>query len=196
MPSREIKGLDLELYRKQIRLEDKDYTDFHSANGMMFGSLISSGFDWGRDEWDSYTIKDEFIGPIRERVNEKIERRYFFRDIGVTPAAKFRMMLVSRINDAMAELGPVYNVIASGIDISVASEDKFKERNTFSEYPQAVVDPTDNIYLTSANEKANQRTQYLGTLQVFRNAREFIEPDAKLLEAINRCFSNYYSFNF
>lgn len=194
--SEDILQFDTQRYADQMSLEDKNYVDWHSKNTIAFGSLIDDGWDWGRDDWTCYSVKPEYLEVIRDRINEKIEDEYFFREIGVLPVGKFKKILKRTINEAMAKQGPIYNEIAEGLELTMVRSDKFKERTIHSDYPQAQLSPSSKDYASNADEKANERTLKGGPVSaILMYSDGFNEPDAEVVKAVSKCFSNLLSFN-
>lgn len=190
-----IKPFNVGNYRDQLSGADKNYVDWHSKHTILFGSLIDDGWDWGRNDWTSYSMKAENLELIRDRINEKIEDRYMFRELGVLPPARFKKHLKSQMNKIMDQQGPIYDRIIEGLDLFSITEEEV-ERTVLSEYPQAQLRTQDNDYASSAIENAKniEKRQYqLDAIEKYN--KSFIEPDEAVLENIGICFSRYISFS-
>ena len=187
---------NLDNYRSQINLEDKEYTDWHSKNTIVFGSLLDDGWDWGRNDWTSYSMSEENLALIRPRINEKIEDRYYFRELGVLPPGKFKRFLKRNITEIMSQLGPVYETSIKGIDLLESSED-MKARIIRSEYPQGLLQTEQQDYGSSADENAFNKTTTKNQLEgIIMYSDSFSEPDKLVLEYVDKCFSSLLEFNF
>lgn len=196
-----IKKLNVDLYNELVGLEKKTFTDWHSKNTIIFGSLIEDGFDWGKDkwQWSSYVIETDSpaYNMIRERINRKIEERYFFDEIGVTVPAQFRMYLKSRIEQSMAKNAGTYDELLKGLDLREAGSAKTVSRVVNSDYPQAQLDSSNNDYAKDATESSTETINKGGQLNsILQYSSLFNEPDEDLLRNIRVCFSNILGFNF
>ena len=192
-----ISSLNTENYESNLRLEDKDFIDFHSKNTIIFGSLIEDGWDWGRNEWSSYSVKPENIEVLRERINRKIEDRFFYREIGVLPPGRFKRNLRRKIEESIDQLGPLYNAIMDDVDVFSSGSKSLKERVVLSEFPQQQIMTGNSDYASNAQDhNLEERTtgNFIETFIKFQ--QDFKEPDTLLLKKVEVCFSNLLSFNY
>lgn len=188
---------DKERYRDQIDLKDKSYVDHHSSNTITFGSLLDSGWDWGRNDWSCYSMSKETLEIIRPRINSKIEDEYFFRELGTLPPGKFKMLLKRTINEAVAKWGPVYETIADGIDLTTVAQEDFRKRSEHSDFPQSALNHETEEYGTYSDAEQYSKVNKKGPLEAIADYdRAFQEPDAAVVASLNTCFSNFLSFNF
>jgi hypothetical protein len=188
---------DIERYKSQMALEDKDYTDWHSKNTLIFGSLLDDDYDWGKDKWTCYNLSDEALAIVRPRINQKIEDRYRYRELGVLPIRRFSDNLIRNISDVMATQGYIYEEIFKGLNITNNGTTLVKERDIHSNFPQSQLAPTTEDYATSSTEKGQETTisgNQIKAIDAFNKA--FNEPDAVVLDYISVCFSNFYSFDY
>jgi hypothetical protein len=188
---------NIENYKSQMALEDKDYTDWHSKNTLIFASLLDDEYDWGQDEWTCYLLTEDELAIIRPRINKKIEDEFRYRELGSLPIRRFRDNLVRNINHAMAAQAPLYKETIKGIDITNNGTVLVKERDVHSNFPQSQLAPTTEDYATSSIEKGQETTNsgnQIKAIDAFNKA--FNEPDAAVLDYISVCFSNYYSFDY
>lgn len=188
---------DMDRFRDQMALADKTETDWHSKNTIIFGSLLDDDYDWGKNDWKCYTLSDAALAIVRPRINQKIEDRYRYRELGVLPIRRFKDNLVRNINDAMAAQGYLYEEIYKGLDITNNGSSLVKERDIHSNFPQSQLAPTTQDYATSSVEKGQETINsgnQIKAIEAFYKA--FNEPDAAVLDYINVCFSNYISFDY
>lgn len=193
-----IQKLNVDNYRDQVILQkDKDYTDFHSKNTIVFGSLIEDGWDWGRNDWKAYNVSPEAMALVRPRINEKIEDRYFTRELGQLPVSAFKRNLKSRLQDAIAQYGWVYEEAFKGLDFSATEIERFKQRETRSDYPQSLLQVDNKDYLTWGEDEEYEKTLSKSSLPLLMQFySSMTEPDAKIIEAVEICFSQLLSRNF
>lgn len=188
-----ILRLDVDDYYDQVS-GDRSWSDIHSKHTIMFESLLQDGFDWGRDDWNSYSIKPEYLEIIRPRINSKIEDRYRFRELGVLPPGRWKMNLKTILNKAADKQGVIYNRILDGLDLFSSTEDTV-ERTVLSEYPQAQLRSKDKDYASSAVENAKSFEKVRNQLDALEQYnRSFVEPDEAILQELEVCFSRYISF--
>lgn len=189
---------DMNRYHEQMTLADKDYTDWHSKNTIIWGALLEDPFyDWGRDEWTCYLLTDEELAVIRPRLNKKIEDRYRYRELGVLPPRRFMDNLVRNINDAMATHGLVYKELIKGLDITNNGSELVKQRDVNSNFPQSQLSPTAQDYASSSVERGKETTNSGNQIKAIETfGKVFNEPDAAVLDWISVCFSNYISSNY
>lgn len=193
----DILKFNLENYKDQIDLKDKDYVDFHSKGTIVFGSLIEDGWDWGRNDWQAYNVSPEAMAILRPRINEKIEDRYFYRELGILPPAHFKRNLKSRLQDSVSAYGYLYEEVFKGLDFTSGDIEKLKQRETKSDYPQALLQTEAKDYLTSAEEEQYEKVITRNNLHLFMEFNEkTAEPDAKIIADLEICFSQIFSFNF
>lgn len=172
-----------------IKSEQK-WRDFHAVSTIHFGNLIDSGWDWGRNEWPAFN--DE----VRERVNKKIEDRYFFREICEVPPARFKLFLLRKLR----EIAPKYNIIYKVIDderLDILETGQYydKGRNVFSEYPQSQIQG-ESDYATNADDKElkGKRTGSITDLLVdFEN--RYNDTDVLLINHLEVCFLSMTTLN-
>lgn len=193
----EIKKFNIESFNDQvIKQKDKDYTDWHSKNTIIFGSLIEDGWDWGGNDWKAYNVSPEAMALVRPRINEKIEDRFFYRELGRLPISAFKRGLKSRIQDAVSKYGWVYEEAFKGLDFSAGEIEKLKQRETRSDYPQSLLQVEEKDYLTWGEDQQYEKIITKNNLPLLMEFyRTMAEPDAKILEDIEICFSQLLSFN-
>jgi hypothetical protein len=181
---------NMQRYYDQMELKDVTAHDWTSNNTIAFGYLLENGFtDWG-DEWTCYTMSEATLEKVRPRINRKIQDEYYFWDIGVELPGRVSHYLVREINKVMDSLGPLYEEISGGFDLNTRGTTTTKERDVDSKYPQAQLQAEEKDYASSATEKATELTIGRGQLDIFEEFGNFEEPDAKVLKAVRKCFSN------
>ena len=194
----DIKKMNIQDFKDHvIEQKDKDWVDFHSKGTIVLGSLIVDGFDWGRNDWTAYNISDEAMAVLRPRLNQKIEDRFFYREIGILPPAAFKRNLRSRLNDAVARQGFLYQSVFDGLDITLSEREELKRREVHSDYPAAQLAPKQMDYASYADEEQYEKTKRIGNIPLLLEfSNSTLEPDAQILEELEICFSQILSFNF
>ena len=191
-----IKRFNKQNFIDQTNLEDKDYVDWHSLHTIKFGSLIDDGWDWGRNDWTTYSMKPENLVLIRERINSKIEDRFYFKELGILPPGRFKINLRSHLNSAIDYYGHIYDGFIDELNLFETKE-KLVERHVVSDYPQSQLNTEVKDYASSAVERAHDIVKTrnpMEILSVFN--RDFVEPDEAILKRIEVCFSQLITPNF
>jgi hypothetical protein len=167
--------------------EGSTWTDWHALVTIQFGELIESGFDWGKND---YFKNSAFTEANRTRLNQKIEDRFYFREICSTPA-QFKFFLRRRLNEILPKYNELYKLIDSG-DFKVLRQmtknEKF--RNVFSEYPQTQLNGDAN-YATNATDNASGSTTDGSPIEMILNYHQYYDDvDVMILNdpTINNCF--------
>ena len=156
----------------------------------VFGELLQTGWDWGRNTWTSTTMAPEVLAIVRPRLNKKIERRYMLRELSIEMPGRWKLLFNARLEDLVDLYGPQYNEIAKGLDLSGISESKSRSVN--SEYPQAQLQPVTQDYASDANETGSEAVSSASTLEAFRLYESFFKhPDEKIVEALDDMFSHF-----
>ena len=131
-------------------------TSPHGHHTLVFGELLETGYDWGRDEWESYTVDEETLKWLRPRINEKIERKFWFREIGIDPIKRWQSLFIYTINETLDELGPLYKLIKNGLDLLDTGINESKEITVNSDFPQARLKMTQEDYASNSLEHSKQ----------------------------------------
>lgn len=197
--SENITGFDPEAYHDFLNLESVEWHDFHAKNTIVFGELILDGWDWGKDEWESYSLSSEAEAIVRPRINKKIEERFFDREIGSTPVSRFKRRLLFNLNNVMSDQGFIYSKMFSdsSIDLFEVQHTLTKEQDIFSEFPQAQLMTDVEDYATHGSFKSVDSITNGDILdKIEKLNKDFQEPDKKVLDYIDKCFSRILSRNF
>lgn len=178
-----------------------EYTAPHGVNTLVFGELIETGYDWGRDEWESYTLDEKTTAWLRPRINEKIERRFWYREIGASPVKRWQSLFIYNINEALDELGPIYRLLrmaeeseAGGLDLLDTGLGEEKGTTVASEFPQARLKMTQEDYASNSVEVIRQNVAAISQLDaIYKYNQQYTELDKRLLDSISRCFSSLHT---
>lgn len=189
-----ILKLNVDNYKKQISLEDREWADWHSMNTIVFASLLESGWDWGRNNWKAWNVSDEAMALLRPRLNQKIEDRYYFYELGRIPPAAFAKSLKSKLTAAVEKHGFLYQQAFDGINFNLEEKEVLKRREVNSDYPQALLMPEQEDYLKDAQEEAYEKIFSRAALNGIMDFMERVqEPDELVLKEISTCFSAIFS---
>lgn len=143
------------------------FDDFHSVVTIQFGELIEAGFDWGKKDYCP-----DLSNKHRERLNQKIEDRYYYREICEVPPGKFKLFLKRKLNEIVPKYKLIYDQLDAGNGEILRKETyNGKERRVFSEFPQAQLKGT-NDYATNANDTADGHTLNGAPIEMFVDLHE------------------------
>lgn len=161
--------------------------EYHDAISISLGELLESGeLDWNNPSWQW----DKYDDVQYARVCEKINNRYYSRNIGVLPASRWKRELLRKINETMPKLKPLYAALEKNSDIIMSDSDTYgKTRSVFSDLPATQIqdnadyasNATDNQFETIVNGPYLNKAAQI--------AHEYDDIDVILLDAIQSCFS-------
>lgn len=173
--------------------ETTEWHDFHAKTTIQFGELIESGFDWGANDY----YKDKsFTETNRNRLNQKIVNRYYFREICAVPPGIFKHFLMRKLNEIMPKYNELYKLINSK-DFHVLREEtnNSKYRHVFSEYPQTQL-KGDSDYATNAQDNASGSTRDGAPIDMMIDYQErYNDVDVMILNELEVCFLSMMTSN-
>ena len=170
---------------------ESQFTDWHGVVTIPFGELIESGFDWGKDDYCT-----TFTGTNRERLNRKIEQRFYYREICAVPPGKFKHFLVRKLDEVLPKYLRIYEEIDNG-NFKILRDETYngKSRNVFSEYPQSQLMGNAD-YATNANDSADGHTRDGSpTDKIVDYAERYKDVDSLILDELDVCFLSLLSLN-
>lgn len=170
---------------------ESQFSDWHATTTIQFGELIESGFDWGKNEY-----YHEFKGERREILNNKIEDRFYWREICVVPPGKFKHFLVRKLNEIMPKYKMLYDLVDSG-DMRVLRKEtsNSKSRNVYSEYPQSQLQGSAD-YATNANDNASGSTNDGAPIDMAVDFQQrYNDIDVMVLDELDVCFLSLMTLN-
>lgn len=171
-------------------------------------------FEWpdvGTDDrFDSYTItlgewyEEGFYNPSDKDLwgfeaydDEQYERwckkfldRYYFREVGVLPAYRWRLAYLRKLNEIMPKYIPLYARIAEGIDPMQVEDTRYKGRDVFSDFPATLL--TGNAdYASTASDKEDETVRE-GDIseQLSKYVRLYNDVDVLVLDECEVLFSS------
>lgn len=162
---------------------DQSWRDYHALYTVVFGELLDSGFDWGRNEWPCLNE------TIRTRLIKQIEDYYRFREICECPPAKFKSFMVRKLNLVMPKYNKMYALLeADRFDILETGQTYGKDRNVFSEYPQAQLSGSAD-YASNANDKESKGKTTGSVIDMMNNyAEKYKSIDERVVKELEVCF--------
>lgn len=161
--------------------------EYHDVISISLGELLENGdIDWTREDchWDAYS--DEQY----DRVCEKINNRYYTRNIACLPFNRWKRELLRKINETMPKLKPLYNALEKNSEILLNDTDTYgKNRNIYSDLPATQLqenadyasNATDTQFETIVNGNYLEKVAQITT--------QYNDIDVILLDSIQSCFS-------
>ena len=145
------------------------------------GEWYEQGFYDPADEswrWDAYS--DEQY----ERLCRKFINRFYFREVGLLPAFRWKMAYLRKLNEIMPKYKELYKRVESGIN-PLQTEDTYeKSRDIFSDFPQTLL-AGDADYASTGNDRELERvTEGSAIDKAMQFAREYQDVDAMILNEL------------
>ena len=166
---------------------------FYPETSVQFGELIEAGYDWGKTAYQSYSMAPETLAWLRPRLNRKIEQRFYYRDIGLTPVARFENSFISILEEALDAEGPIYDQVKNGLDILDLGISESKQIDVDSEFPQALLQTPQKDYASNATQSSTRKGGEGPQLEAMLNyQKNYTESDARILKKLEICFSSFY----
>ena len=168
---------------REYSYSDKTWRDYHAQYTIIFGELLDSNFDWGRNDWPC--LNEE----IRTRLVQKIENQYRFREICDAPPIKFKNFIVRKLNLIMPKYNEIYKLIENDrVDILETSQYYEKNRDIYSEYPQSQIQGSAD-YASNANDKESKGKHTGNTIDLIDNYIEkYTAIDELIIKELENCF--------
>lgn len=188
MATRKVTTVETYKYNPEEVTWDRD---FHAVMTVTLGELVTDGWiDWTKDiwKWDAY---DE---DQRERLNNKIEARYWDREIGILPPGEWRRRFIGRLNEIMPKYSLLYDKIKEGIDIWQDSDEYHKERNVTSSYPQTIISGEQD-YASGAGDTEYETIRDGNMLDKLKQFQEYEDVDVMILNDLDPLFSSLVTVN-
>lgn len=176
-----------------IELPDSS-PDWHAVFSIQLCELIESGFEiFGDEDWPSL---DWYSDEVRTRLEKKIVRRYYYREIGITPPGEWRHELTRVMGEVLPKYRPLYAALAAGGSILADSDEWHKERHVYSDFPATQLDTETQDYARSAEDHEYETVTTGDWLEKAREVqRSYKDVDAMILDEIECCFSCMFSVN-
>lgn len=164
--------------------------DYHAVVSIQLCELIDGGFfDLDDPSWDFPRFSDE----QHARLCKKIADHYYYREIGVLPAGRFKMAFLRMLNEIMPKYIPLYQAIADGVNIMQTGDSYGKSRDVLSEFPQAQLSGNQD-YASSAHDRQYEDIQTGDWLERARAVENsYNDVDVMIINELEPCFSQIFS---
>lgn len=159
--------------------------DWHAAVSLTLRELIEEGIvDFSSEEWDFDSYDDE----QRNRFWQKFEDRYYFREIGLIPYAKWKKRLLGKLNEIMPKYKWLYKALADGIDPLQIGSEYNKSRNIDSDYPQTMLSGRSD-YASYGRDFEHEKIQLGDMLERAATLKDAQYVDSMILDELEGLFS-------
>lgn len=165
--------------------------DYHSVFSIQLCELINSegGIDFSDESWDF----DCYNKEQRDRLWMKFEKRFYYREIGILPPARWKWELIRKLNEIMPKYKPAYKAIDEGQNIFQKYGEYGKSRNIYSDFPQTQLSGINQDYATNGTDKEHENI-YLGDwMEQIENLRNYDDIDVMILKELETMFSVFSS---
>ena len=172
--------------------DDCSRDDWHAVFTVQLGELITDGvIDFSTPEWDFDSFNDE----QRNRLYQKIEARFFWREIGVLPVLRWRMELLRKLNEIMPKYKYLYQAIEDGVSPFQIEDEFGKSRQIFSDFPETMLGDNQD-YASNGNDREFETIRNGNYLDVAENLdKRYNDVDVMILNQLESCFSCLITVN-
>lgn len=172
-------------------LDDYDMRDFHAVMTTTWGELRDGGWiDWNAPAWRWAAYSDE----QRERLQRRMDRRFWYREIGSLPPDRFQREFLDRLEGAMRVAKFMYAAIDSGASILTELDEYHKSRDIRSDFPQTLLNGASQDYASDGRDLEYETIRDRGLIDALEDAAtRFRDPDDYVLDQLEVCFSRLIS---
>ena len=166
--------------------------EFHQSATVSFGELLTYGFiNWADPSWHW----DAYDQEQYERVCNKINNRFFDRDISIVPPGAWKRQFLRKMNEIMPKYKLLYAKLEDGINIFQIEDNYYKGRDIISDFPQTMLSGTNQDYASMGTDTENERVIEGDVLNAVEKFKAYDDVDVMILEDLDVLFSHLISFN-
>lgn len=176
-------------YAKFFEEYHKD--EYHSVYSIQLCELINDGWiDFSSEDWDfDYYDKEQ-----RDRLWKKFERRFYWREIGITPPGQWKWEVLRKLDEIMPKYKPAYDALKKGQNIFQHYGEYGKSRNIFSEFPQTQLGNNED-YASNGTDREHEEI-YLGDwMDQLAKLKNYNDVDIMILNELETMFSCMFTVN-
>lgn len=167
------------------------HDEYYNAVTVTLGELRDNGFiDWDDPSWQwDYYSKEQY-----ERVTKKIDRRFWFREIGILPPGAWKLRFIGLMNELAPKYANLYRAVEGGIDPFQTGNDYGKSRKIFSDFPASQLGGDNQDYASTGTDYEYEDVHQGDiTEQLKKYYDNYDDPDMLLLNELDVLFSSLYS---
>ena len=161
--------------------------EYHSVFTIQLCELINveGGIDFSDESWDFDSYNEE----QRNRFWNKFKARFYWREIGILPASRWKWELLRKLNEIMPKYKPAYEALENGQNIFQKYGEYGKSRHVFSDFPQTQLSGINQDYASNATDKENENI-YLGDwMEQMAKLKSYDDVDLMILQELETMFS-------
>lgn len=181
----------------RARLEMKPYQrcvypdEYYAAVTISLGELIDLGFvDWSDDSWHWDAYNDEQY----DRICNKIEGRYWDREIGIIPPGAWQRRFVSKMNEIMPKYKLMYEALEDEPDILSDGTGYGKSRSIYSDFPATRLGGDNQDYASNGTDRQYEDVHQGQFTEMWTDfARNYNDVDVLILDELEVLFSSLFT---
>lgn len=166
--------------------------EFHSTSTVSLGELIRySVIVWGAPEmmWDYYDLQQYW------RVCQKLEQRYWHRDIGFNTPGEFKQQLVRHMNEVMPKWKYAYKMLSENMNLLRVADLYGKNRTVNSDFPATQLDAEHNDYASTADDHEFETVTDGDWLERIERLKSYNDIDLEIVKSCDILFSSLITVN-
>lgn len=167
------------------------HDEYYNNVTVTLGELRDNGFiDWDDPSWEwDYYSREQY-----ERVTKKIDRRFWFREIGILPPGAWKLRFIGLMNELAPKYANLYRAVEDGIDPFQTGNDYGKSRKIFSDFPASQLGGDNQDYASTGTDYEYEDVHQGDiTEQLKKYYDNYDDPDMLLLNELDVLFSSLYS---
>ena len=165
--------------------------EYYNTVTVTLGELRDNGFiDWDDPSWQwDYYSEEQY-----RRMCEKIDRRFWFREIGILPPGAWKLRFIGLMNELAPKYANLYRAVEDGIDPFQTGNDYGKSRKIFSDFPASQLGGDNQDYASTGTDYEYEDVHQGDiTEQLKKYYDNYDDPDMLLLNELDVLFSSLYS---
>lgn len=165
--------------------------DYHAIYSIQVCELVNAGFDVFGDT--GYADVAWPTDEDRERVEGKLLRKFWFREIDPRVPGIWRYNLTTRLQLLVPKYAPVWTALKDGYNPLAAEDEYEKNRRVYSDFPATALDKETSDYASTSDDFERERVRLANVQDQLRGLTTYNDVDASLLEELEPCFCQLLS---
>lgn len=164
-----------------------NHSDYFNNVTATLGEWYEYGFFDPEDEswvWDYYN-EEQY-----NRVCDKFLNRYWYREVAVLPAFRWKQAYLEKLNEIMPKYKILYKWLEEGFDPRVVEDVFGKSRNVFSDFPATLLSGNSDYASTGTDNEYEKITWGNQTELWDEFVRKFTDVDVLILDECDILFSS------
>ena len=160
--------------------------DWHAVISLTLRELIEDGVvDFSLKEWDF----DSYNKEQRDRIWQKFTTRYYFREIGLIPYAKWKLRVLGKLNEIMPKYKWAYAALDEGINPWQVGSEYNKSRSIDSDFPQTMLSGNSD-YASYGRDFEHEKIQLGDFMEKMDSLKSIQYIDSMILDELEVMFSS------